>query len=271
MITNIRVNSGFASKLPICKAANKIDTLHRRLNVLWGPNGSGKTTLLRLVAGQTFCAGGGWSRLLAPVEIFGLLGSGEGTDIPTDLDYVAPGGCVVRLDWDRAPVFFASGDDSAGGLAFFESEEDSADGITSPVQGLLERVERPSSGQLRQRKLDRAMQLLRDAPDFANIQLRPSLNDSWRSCYEKQIAYLAQRPDDGRVTVIMDEPDKHLDTNAAAELWGITIPHIAYHAQVIVATHHPLALQHADALWIEAWSGLHERDRNVYTKAFTKK
>ncbi len=266
MITKFKATSGFAKDLPLLKTA-AIQKFDRSLNVLWGPNGCGKTTLLHLMAAQTFCANGGWSRLLEPVQAGLLALSSESSyNHKAAVTHNSPGKCESTIAWDKSPVFFANGIDKSrvdvGSGTVMEG-----DGTQNWMEALRDKMTPKSSGQTRAAGFNRMLEALSSAPDFRQTQLDKGVNSVWQKCFEGQLKILRRRPDNPRVTVLIDEPERHLDIEKRLKLWTQAIPHIAQYGQVFVATHCPLALSMLDqGLWIEAEPGEAQKTLEAYRK-----
>jgi hypothetical protein len=261
MITKIKVKSGFAKELPMLK---KVVKFKPGLNILWGSNGCGKTTALQLLAAHSLCSKGGWTRLLEPVEAGGL--NTPSLTFKSMVTYTSPGKCLADVEWDIVPAFFANGLDS-GTVDASSGSVIGGDGFTDWQSELSEKMTHRSSGERRRHKLNAFLSTISSAPDFKDVRIG-SVNSTWQKCFELQLEVLKNRPGDGRTTVLMDEPERHLDLAAVKHLWGVIIPHITKHAQVIVASHHPLALTSKGAHWIEAVKGQAEADRSIYAAAF---
>jgi ABC-type lipoprotein export system ATPase subunit len=270
MIHSLKITSGYAKKLPAVKRANRIK-FSPSLNILWGPNGCGKTSILEIIAAHTFCYSGGWTRLLDPMELAGL-GKSESIELPAALSYKSPGNCKAVLDWDRVPVFFANGKDEGMGHFILEKARDTTDGITDPMEALFQKMTPRSSGERRRAKLNQIQQMLQSAPDFRKTKVATHVNQLWQGVYQKQLDYLKQIPNEPRITVLFDEPERHLDLRTSDKFWRELIPHISKYAQVFVATHHPLALQHIKtAVWITPEKGEEQTAFETYQTAFSPK
>ena len=269
MITSLQIQSGYGAKIPMLKKPLQFNA---GLNILWGPNGCGKTTLLKTLAAYSFCPGGGWTRLFAPMEILGLLGDAA-VQLPEALAKFAPGHAKAEFGWDRIPVFFSNGNDGVRIDAFAEDETDSPDGITSVEEQMLSALKPKSSGETRASKLDNALRLLQSAPDFAVFEPSKAINDLAKACFQAQADYLAKRTDPAtsRVTILMDEPDKHLDAEKAYAFWTELVPHLSQHAQVIISSHHPFCLSHiVGARWIHPKGSDPRKMLDLYRKALAK-
>lgn len=268
MITKLSIKSGFAKDLPIAAALRK--TKLGRLTILWGANGSGKSVCLQTMAAHSSCAGGGWTRLLEPLETHGF---GEKYSWAGACRKNTPGNCEATMTWDRVPVFYGNSKDY-GRPDIASDHVFDGDGMQSAMDLVVDRMTPKSSGQRRRQNLERMFGILTSAPDFQQMQPRGGVNAAWRECFEAQIAYLARRPDPGSgvTTVLLDEPERNLDAATASAFWTKAVPHFEKHAQVIIATHHPLALPllyRKDVTWIEDKTGAAMEALTIYKNAFS--
>ena len=79
--------------------------------------------------------------------------------------------------------------------------------------------------------------------DIDGERYRPSsVNDVWAQKVTDFVAYVSTLPRRGPKTVLLDEPDKSLSIPNQQALWTQSLPGLARHCQVIVATHSPFAL-----------------------------
>lgn len=142
------------------------------------------------------------------------------------------------------------------------------DGTQSWMEALAGRMSPKSSGEARAEGINRMLEALQSAPDFRKTKLRAGINDTWKTCLEGQLKILSKAPKEPWVTILIDEPERHLDVGKRLHLWTQYIPHIAKHAQVFVATHCPLALSLLnEGLWIESEPGEAQKTLDVYRKA----
>lgn len=250
MISSLKFKSGFPLKL--LGVGKKTFSFKAGLNVLWGPNGCGKTTMLRTLAAYGFIKTGGWSALQEPLSLRCLAIHGDGKfTLPGALSNLAPGKVEAAMKWDRVPIFFANGMDDVRGAGYlFDDATDSPDGMTDMMAQISQLTGHASSGQARMGKLNQMLGLLDATPDFKKIKFQANLNSTWRECFEMQAAFLSKRPDNGRVTVLLDEPERGLQLSYQLGFWRNFIGTLATRCQVVVATHSPFALVRDEANWI---------------------
>ena len=239
MISSIEFLSGFPVGLPAIQK-NRFDFTDG-LNVLWGPNACGKSTVLRTLAAYSFIKVGGWSSLVQRRDL-GVDSKGE-LQFPEALRKLAPGKeTEAMVAWDRAPVFFANGDDQAEKTFFHSSAADSPDGLTDFAGQVGMLTGKHSRGEMRAIKLKFAFDALREsAPRFAKMKATAN-SEVERACQEAQLAYLSAAPAKSRMTAMFDEPDHGSDVHIQLALWTHWFPVMAKQRQVIVATHSPFAL-----------------------------
>jgi len=238
MVKKIKVTSGFAASLPSLQGREF--SFSRDINLIWGANASGKTTLLSIIAAYCFIPDGGWTRLLKPLDFSAALRDGS-INLPHALRNIAPGRCEADVVWDRTPTFFANGKDEVHNGCFADEENGSPDGMTNMSEQISALMSRFSSGATRINKIQKVVELLANVPDFNNVTLKP-MNSVWTRCMTDQLAYLQVQPKRQRVTLLLDEPDRSLDLRNQIFFWSRLVPSLAAKAQVIVATHNPLAL-----------------------------
>lgn len=253
MINKIKVNSGFAKKLPMFKKELEFKS---GLNILFGPNGCGKTTALNIAAAYCSIKNNGWTKLPAPFDVKGF--SDKKCNFPEDLSNICVGKCKADVEWDGTPTYYsASKAEQVVPHAFSDDQE-------SMVDELNMMFSKPSSGQLRLHNLAKTIHKLK-APNLFDYE--KNVNDVWKTCYSEFCDYLKTLPRSGKITLLIDEPDRSLSLPVQFELWTKAIPQWSEHMQVIVATHSPFCLI-AKGNIIECVDGYVEECKKCLKEAF---
>lgn len=233
MIESARATEGFAAALPAL--SGRTFAFGPGLNLLFGPNGIGKSTLLRLAGAYAGCAQSGWST---------AAGGDDTIPYPARFRRLAPKGCAAEVAWDGAPALMARLD-ALPAHGFSDREEEFAEQIDALVNA-------PSSGEAVLGRISALARALRAPPDLSLVErtwdvdghryLPSSVNDQWAQKVGDFVAYVSTLPRRGPMTVLLDEPDRSLSIPNQQALWARSLPGLARHCQVIVATHSPFAL-----------------------------
>ena len=231
MVKAIKVLNGFATQLPAI--GNKVFQFTDGLNVLFAPNGAGKSVLLKSIKAYCGIEKGGWSQ----ISNFLKLGAGHQTHFPFVYRQYAPGQCDCVVAWDGTPTFFNDGDVKIDNFAWFFSREAlSEDGMTDEVDQMKFLTDKPSSGQYRMKKLNKLFNMAKEPPDLAN-----GGTPNNHSAEHMEIAFIKSLPRTGRVTILLDEPDRALSLPKQLELFKV-LTELSKDFQIIVATHSPFVL-----------------------------
>ncbi len=234
MIKKIQVRSGFLSQLPAVKDGRVIE-FNDKFNVLFGTNGSGKSSLLKVLGAYSGIQSGGWSAIADPSK----LAYDKPEHIPFCYRNFSPGQCDALVEWDGRPTFYNDSDavNKNDTTWFFASEKNSTDGITSEAEQLDIMATKPSSGQYRIHKINKIMQIIRNPPDL-NIIPNEIVN---KALAQLQVNYINSLPKNGKMTLLLDEPEKALALPKQLELFE-TLFKLSEYFQVIIATHSPFIL-----------------------------
>lgn len=235
MIKTIKVTEGYASKLPLVKS--KTFTFTPGVNLLYGMNGCGKSSIMKIIGAYCSIPNGGWSRLLRPREL-GFCN--DKPNLPERYFEIAPGKCKATVAWDGQPVFLqqAKAADQSNYGYFFDSVEDSDDGMTSMIEQVTRLTSKPSSGLTRQTGIMKMLDVMKSAPSWKDIKAETEIQKS-QLAYIKSIGGFKA----GIKTLLLDEPDASLDIQTQLIFWGAIIPKLARDGfQIIIASHNPLGL-----------------------------
>lgn len=211
------------------------------LTILWGPNGCGKSTILTLIAHLMHAEQGGRSAVTEQ-SISTLWKNKFGFEPNRDksLDYLM--GATLRSDGQAVRHINPT---KAVGLAgggfdddFFES-------------GLRNTMARGSGGQMTLHKL---MTLIRDRDPVIKDIVGDRINSTWKEAKAATTTCLSPVIPVGPLTVLLDEPDLHLDIPSQANLWK-QLKSLGKKEQIIVATHSVFALNIKDATYIDLVPG----------------
>jgi predicted ATPase len=231
MIKKALVAKGFASELP---------ALHKRLfefpeglTVLFGTNGCGKSTLLKCIKAYCGIQHAGWSK----ISDFNSLGTGSVKHFPFVYRAFTPTKeCDTHVEWDGTATFYNDSDLRIDDMSWFYNKDIlKQEGLTTEAEQMDYVAKRPSSGQTRIQKLNKIFNIAKDPPKFT--EKTPNGNR-----YEyMEVAYINSLPRTGRVTILLDEPEKSLSIPKQIELFKLLIE-FQKDFQIIIATHSPFIL-----------------------------
>jgi predicted ATPase len=229
MISHIQILNGFATELPNFHRGIEFQ-FSQGLNILSGSNGSGKSTILKML--KAYCGipngFGGWSRISSELA----LGAQTQSHFPWVYRAYSPGQSDCNVGWDGTASFYNEGDVKVDQWAWFTNKAiASEDGMTTEQEHMEAMAEKPSSGQYRIKKLNKLFDMLKNPPDLCQ----------YVSSHPTQIAesnYIRTLPKTGRVTLLLDEPERALSLPKQMELFKL-LEKMSKDYQIIVATHSP--------------------------------
>jgi len=231
MIKSIEFTEGFTVE-DIYKDAPKKHAFTDGLNIYFGPNGAGKSVALRFLKAYCSIPKAGWTTLVDPKALAPIA-------FPHCYCAMSPDKDKAIVDWDGTPVFYNSGDISDNNAWFYQNTGgNSEDGLSTEAERFEDMFEKPSSGQYRLKKMNKLFQMLASPPDiFANETKMRELFDD----IDAQIEYLKSLPSDGRVTILLDEPERSISLPKQKKLLEVLLQ-FSDKFQIIAACHSPFVL-----------------------------
>lgn len=260
MIKSIKVLNGFLTEMPNFHVGSEFQ-FSDKLNVLFGPNGSGKSSILKML--KAYCGipngYGGWSRISSELA----LGAQSQSHFPWVYRAYSPGQSDCVVDWDGTASFFNEGDVKTDQWAWFTHKEIlSEDGMTCEAEQFDMMAEKPSSGQYRMKKLNKLFNMLKSPPDLTKC---PSSHPTQLA----ECAYIKTLPRTGKVTLILDEPERALSLPKQLELFKL-LEKMSDEYQIIIATHSPFVLFDLNAKLFDIESGYVEECLNIFKTSSEK-
>lgn len=235
MIKSFQFTTGFPTAYPHLK--NRKFEFTEKLNILFGNVGSCKSTALKTMAAYSGIQTGGWSDISDPVK----LAYNNISHFPYCYRNFAPNKIDALVEWGGEPTFFNDSESvsKTDNTWFFKNSAQSADGITSEAEQMEILATKPSSGQYRIHKINKIMSIIQQPPDLSVV---PSYVMN-KELAQLEVDYIKSLPRDGRVTLLLDEPEKALSIPKTIELFDVLLK-LSDHFQVIIATHSPFILEY---------------------------
>jgi predicted ATP-dependent endonuclease of OLD family len=161
------------------------------------------------------------------------------------------------VGWDGTATFYNEGDVKIDQWAWFTHKEiSSEDGMTTEEEHMNAMIEKPSSGQYRMKKLNKLFNMLKTPPDLTK----------YVSSHPAQIGesdYIRSLSRTGRVTLLLDEPERALSLPKQMELFAL-LKRMSKDYQIIVATHSPfVCLMDLDAKIYDIEAGYSAECKNI--------
>lgn len=251
MIKSFKFTSGFATNFPHLR--DRTFKFNNKLNVLFGNVGSGKSTMLKTMAAYSGIRTGGWSAISNPHQ----MAYDKPEHFPICYSGYSPGRCTANVDWDGTPSFYNDSEAMSknDNTWFFDNSTQSSDGITSSSEQMDILATKPSSGQYRIHKINKIMKIIQYVPDLTVIPdyiVDPEL----RKKAQLEVDYINSLEHTGRVTLLLDEPEKALSIPKQIQLFEtlVTLSH-EYNFQIIMSTHSAFILDVKQANIIDVSQG----------------
>lgn len=258
MIRGIKLHNGFVTDLPAFQNRRVLE-FSDGLSVLFGSNGCGKSSILKILKAYCGIEKGGWSRISSELAL--------GAQVESHFPYVyraySPGQCDATVLWDGTPSFYNDGDIKIDQWAWFTHNEIlSEDGMTSEEEQMQFMMDKPSSGQYRMAKLNKLFNMLQNPPNLTK----------YVSNHPAQIAesnYIRKLPRDGKVTLLLDEPERALSVPKQLELFKL-LERMSNDFQIIIATHSPFVLFGVDCKLFDLEEGYAQECVNIFRNCVNK-
>jgi len=246
MIKSLQFTTGFPVQYPHLK--DRKFEFTSGLNVLFGNVGSCKSTALKVMAAYCAIRIGGWSTVSEP----SLIAYDSINHFPFCYRNFSPTKSDAIVEWGGEPTFY--NDSEAMGKNdnswFYQNAHQSSDGITTEAEQMDILASRPSSGQYRIHKINKIMKIIQNPPDLSIIPA----NISNKELAKLETEYIQSLPRDGRITLLLDEPEKALSIPKQVELFN-TLTALSEHFQLIIATHSAFILDYKKANIIDVTPG----------------
>jgi hypothetical protein len=231
MIKSIEFTEGFTVE-DIYKDAPHKHEFTEGLNIYFGPNGAGKSVALRFMKAYCSIPNAGWTTYVDPKALAPL-------PFPHCYSAMTPDKDKAIVDWDGTPVFYNSGDIADNNAWFYQnSGGNSEDGLSTEAERFEEMFEKPSSGQYRLNKMNKLFQMLGNPPD---LEPKDELMGGMFGDISDQIKYMESLPRDGRITVLLDEPERSISLPKQKKLLEVLLQ-FSDKFQIICACHSPFVL-----------------------------
>jgi len=246
MIKSFKFTTGFPTAYPHLKDRKFV--FNDKLNVFFGNVGSCKSTALKTMAAYCGIPTGGWSSISEPSR----LAYDKPIHIPHCYRNYAPNRVDAEVEWDGTPTFFNDSEalSKTDNTWFFKNSAQSADGITTEAEQMEILATKPSSGQYRIHKINKIMKVIQQPPNL--LVVPPYINN--KALAQLEVDYIKSLPRDGKITILLDEPEKALSIPKQIELFNVLIQ-LSEHFQVIIATHSPFILEYKKVNLIDITPG----------------
>lgn len=206
----------------------------------------GKSSILKIIKAYCGIRQGGWSQISQETA----LAASRKEHFPYAYSHFSPGNCKANVTWDGTPSFYNEGDVKADNFAFFFSNERmSEDGITTGDDYMDAMALKPSSGQYRLQKLNKIMNILDKPPLLTG--------------YTPEAQYIQTLPRNGKVTILLDEPERALSLPKQLELFKI-LEEMSDKYQIIIATHSPFVLFNLESKIFDMETGYSEKCIGIF-------
>ena len=225
------------------------------LNIVFGPNGSGKSTLIGSVAWWMAATQGGdstvtnsWSREIFVSQEDGSYGR---RNLPFEVKH--DGQPITYIDPRVKPGL-------VGGMAAFDD-----DFFTLGVQNLFA-TKQKSTGQQTLSQIGRLMEAVAKETAIVPEKIKYDVSGVREEAAKEHFG----ESQDGRKTIILDEPEAGLSLVYQNGLWINLMRALSKDHQVIVATHSPFALSIIDANYIETEEGIVDKSKDALNMLFDR-
>ena len=220
-----------------------------KVNILFGENGAGKSVIAKTLAAYCGIDKGGWTRISEPAKLASKLQA----QFPWIYRQYTPNHVDAKVVWDGTPTFYYDSELMGKNdmTWFFQNASQSSDGITTEAEQMDILTSKPSSGQYRVHKINKIMQMIKNPP---NLNVIPADITTDKQYAQLEINYINSLPRNGKMTIILDEPERGLVLPRQLELFKV-FDALAEHFQVIVVSHSPFVLFNKNAKIVDVVPG----------------
>jgi len=260
MINGIQILTGYLTGMPNFYPGIQFE-FDPKLTVFYGSNGCGKTSILKML--KAYCGipleKGGWSRISDVLA----LGANSKNHFPMVYREYSPGHSECRVAWDGTPTFFNEGDVKIDKWGWFTHKEIlSEDGMSTEEEQMQLLIDNPSAGQYRLRKLNKLFNMAKNPPNLIDPPT-PHI------AHIAETEYIRSLPRTGRVTLLLDEPERALSVPKQMELFKL-LEKMSDEYQIIVATHSPFVLFGTKCKLYNLQPGYDEECKKIFRECVKK-
>jgi energy-coupling factor transporter ATP-binding protein EcfA2 len=200
-------------------------------NCFFASNGAGKSVALKFLKSFVGIENAGWSGIVNPDRL-------ASNRLPFGYTGLTPENVYAHVEWDGSPCFYNAGDISVSNTFFYQNVGQSEDGITTEKEQFDALVNKPSSGQYRLQKINKILDMVKkNVPNILEIPSKYQHKGDVRY----QIDYIQSLNSQGRITLLLDEPERSLSLPKQKRLLDVLLE-FSEEMQIIVACHSPFVL-----------------------------
>jgi energy-coupling factor transporter ATP-binding protein EcfA2 len=247
MIRSVKFTSGYPLDIKSEQSGryclrDKTITFNEGINVLFAPNGTGKSTILNAISIYGLTEGG-WSNLHFHAMNF----YEEGRERKYSINTLATDKYKFTAEVDiDGPVFKLIG---VTRNQFEDGHENCGfgDGLFNSTEALVQKMYKSQRSQGQRTLYEQGTHLVAFLDDYDKYKFNEEnfkepttkeKNDIWKRMYRALYKYSEGTIlKGGKPTLILDEPELHLDLDHTLGLYTNIIPKLAEHFQIILSSH----------------------------------
>lgn len=244
MIKSIKFTGGYPLDIKTDEGKyclkDKTLTFNDKINVLFAANGTGKSTILDAISIYGLTTGG-WSNLNFHCADFGLLEKEYNIHTLAESKHKF----TAEVDID-GPVFKLIGV-TRSQYEYGGEHCGFGEGLFNSAEALVQKMYRSQRSQGQILMHEQGTHLVAFLNDYDKYKFdeetfkRPvtkTVNDTWKEMYQRLYDYAKETVlKGGKPTLILDEPELHLDLDNTLGLYTNIIPKLSKHFQIILSSH----------------------------------